>query len=777
MNNNSKQERPTNLRDAHIEKFNRVLKGAETIAAENKKYAPSVSANDSTDNFLTAVSPRLSDAHGVCWLEIIWPRPFEIETAQEAIAHLATIGRRGSLVFEIRARRGRLRYLLGAQPESLNRIMSLLQSEISGIRFTKCAGRARVSFAGVVKASHPRLSLNIGNTLSMIRSTLASFAQVKYDDDEVVLQIMLGRAYTPSLLPSKLSDPQASWLDVLRGTISPATSESRRLLHEKVNYHGFDTVIRIGAITEDKSRAFGYIQGVLSGLKVAESAGTRLKTVSERASAIDEAHCPWRFPMKLSVRELIGFLCWPLGEGELPGVAGLHPRVVYPPAWLKHSERCFAMSAPNEIRLGIPAKDSLEHTVILGPTGSGKSNVMLSLILADINAGRSVLVIDPKADLIHDILERIPSERENDVVVLDPSDPCPVGFNPLASGRNPTLTADAILAVFRDIFADSWGIRTQDILSGALLTLAQTKGASLVWLPALLTDERFRRSITKNITDKVGLGSFWAGFEEMSNAERNQAIAPVMNKIRNFLLRPQLRAMLAQSEPKFSLTDIFYKRRIILVPLNKGLVGHESARLLGSLIVGQLWTLALSRAEIAPERRHIVNVFIDEVQDYLSLPTDLSDALSQARGLGVSLTLAHQYRSQLPPTLRAGIDANARNKIVFGLSASDAKDMAAMAPELKAEDFMLLPRYHTYVLLMSGGKSTGWVWGRTLSPTPQVRPAHEIKAVSMAAYGRNIEEVEQEYLSVLGLRDDKKGGLDEPIGRKKRELKDEKDDK
>jgi len=66
-------------------------------------------------------------------------------------------------------------------------------------------------------------------------------------------------------------------------------------------------------------------------------------------------------------------------------------------------------------------------------------------------------------------------------------------------------------------------------------------------------------------------------------------------------------------------------------------------------------------------------VYIDELQDYLTLPTDLSDALAQARGLGVGLTMAHQYREQLPPDIRAGIDANARNKIVFGLNAADAK--------------------------------------------------------------------------------------------------------
>lgn len=107
--------------------------------------------------------------------------------------------------------------------------------------------------------------------------------------------------------------------------------------------------------------------------------------------------------------------------------------------------------------------------------------------------------------------------------------------------------------------------------------------------------------------------------------------------------RPGLRSVLGQSNPKFQLTDLLYKRKIVLVPLNKGTVGAESARLLGSLIVGLTWTLALSRASIPPEKRHVISMYIDELQDYLALPTDLSDALAQARGLGVGITMAHQY--------------------------------------------------------------------------------------------------------------------------------------
>lgn len=397
---------------------------------------------------------------------------------------------------------------------------------------------------------------------------------------------------------------------------------------------------------------------------------------------------------------------------------------------------------------------------------------MLHLILADINAGKSVLVLDPKADLVNDVLMRIPEERIKDVVVIDPSDPCPCGFNPLAFKEygNPSLIADAILSVLKEIFSDCWGIYTQDVLTAALLTLTDAENATLLWLLPLLTDEGFRRKITSKVKDRVALRPFWEQFEALRDTEKRQQISPVLNKLRQLTLRPGLRNVLGQSKPKFFLTDLFYKHRIVLVPLNKGITGGETSRLIGSLIVGLTWTLALSRAGIPAEKRHIVSIFIDELQDYLSLPTDLSDALAQARGLGVGLTLAHQYRDQLPVNIRSGIDANARNKIVFGLQSKDAKDMAAMTPELTAEDFMALPRYQIYTSFQSGGRNTGWVQGRTLPPPPALRDAADLKAKSQSTYGIPPEQTEEEYLSIFTTnnRNAEENPGDINIGRRKR---------
>lgn len=147
---------------------------------------------------------------------------------------------------------------------------------------------------------------------------------------------------------------------------------------------------------------------------------------------------PWRYPLRLSASEIACLLGWPIGDGDLPGLPPVSPRLIAPPAWLDASAhllrgRVFARTnGPGPTApVGVDPSDALLHTVLLGPTGVGKSTAMAHLIQADIEAGRGV-------------------------VVIDPTDASPVGLNPLSGVKNPELAVDALLATFKALFADSW---------------------------------------------------------------------------------------------------------------------------------------------------------------------------------------------------------------------------------------------------------------------------------------------------------------------------------
>ena len=336
--------------------------------------------------------------------------------------------------------------------------------------------------------------------------------------------------------------------------------------------------------------------------------------------------------------------------------------------------------------MALTPTDSLRHLHALGPTGSGKSTLLLNLIAQDMAAGRAVVVIEPKGDLIAAALEQVPPARLADVVLLDPSDTArPVGLNPLAlGGRSPELAADQLLGLFHSLYLAHWGPRTHDILGASLLTLARLPGMTLAALPLLLTDAGFRRRVLPRVVDPIGLEPFWTAYEAWSEAERAAAIAPVMNKLRPLLLRPEMRAIVGQTRRSFDLRRVFTERKVLLVNLNKGLLGPETSALLGSLVVSQLWQAILGRSAIAPERRHAVFVYVDEFQDYMHLPLDFADALTQARGLGVGFVAAHQYLHQLDPAMRSAVLANAQSRVAFRLPSEDARVVAAdsaLAPE------------------------------------------------------------------------------------------------
>ena len=407
--------------------------------------------------------------------------------------------------------------------------------------------------------------------------------------------------------------------------------------------------------------------------------------------------------------------------------------------------------------------DGMLHSHVIGPTGVGKSTLLANLILQDVDAGRGAVVLDTKGDLIADVLDRIPDARLDDVVVLDPMDETrPVGLNPLHRSADAELVADQIVGTFHRLYAAFWGPRTQDILHASLLTLASRQGMTLCELPVLLTTAGFRRDLVAGLHDEVALKPFWAWYEALSDAERAQALGPVMNKLRAFLLRRRIRNVIGQAEPRFAISDVLDRRKVLLVSLAKGLLGTESASLLGSLVVAQCWQAIQGRAGMAPEQRAPVFMYLDEFQDYLALPLDLSDVLAQARGFRVGLVLAHQHLGQLNTTIRQAVLANARSRIVFETAADDAPTLArALGRPVTADDLQALPAFEVYASLCVDGHVTDPCSVRTLPLVPTRDSAGRVRARSRDRYGQDRGEIEE------AIRTRRKAPADAPVGRRR----------
>lgn len=707
------------------------------------------------------------------WHQLRFALPLAQDAAVGLVERLLADGSLGRVVLELRASGGQATWAVGSSAGE--RLVSLVRELVPGCRVSRGFSRRAVDQAVVVSARPVGVGLAAERLSAVVRAVLAALA-VTAKDEELVVQLQVGRRFSPQALGRV--GPQG-WLELLGLVPVPSLSGERgRRMRAQVGRHRAAGCLRLGVRAASPLRQRVLLQGLLGALRLLEGPGVRLRARTEHPAKLNSVRRPWRAGLELGAGEIVAMAGWPVGEGALPATPSAHPRVLPLPA-VRETQRAFATGVADQAgeRLGISIGDALYHTVLLGPTGAGKSTALAHLALADIRAGRGVLLIDPKTDLVADILARIPASRTRDVVVIDPTSSRPVGINPLAraqaarsgalssvgggvpgGGASPELVADTVLATLKGVFAESWGVRVEQVLSAALVTLARTPGATLVDLPLLLTNAAYRqRLIAASGADPLGTGQFWAAYEALSEAQRQQWVGPVLTRLQPFLIRPHLRATLGQAAPSFDLGEVFTRRRIVLVSLNKGVLGAESARLLGSLLVGQLWPLILARAAVEPSRRHVVSVFIDEVQDYLSLPGSLADALAQARSLGAAFHLAHQYRGQLPAALKAGIDANARNKIIFSLSAADAAELARQAIGLEVADFQLLPRFGIYARTMHHGRENPWCHATTLPPTPAMQDALALRASSQARYGQDAAQIEAALLARLGQNDSTPG--------------------
>lgn len=596
--------------------------------------------------------------------------------------------------------------------------------------------------------------------------------------ESVLLQWQIGPTVVRSPIATTTSETGPWW--VLPGWEQTArTSEQATAARRKQEQHVYSVVGRLAVSGATGQRAWQLLNAVAGGYQLLAAPGMRIgmrRTPSwwVRRQMLRGVWPEFGPQMRLTAAELAAVVAWPIGNPALPGVAYItSTRLRLPDAALVKDSGATARvvgeaahPAQTDRVAVLRPEDGLRHLHVLGPSGVGKSTLLGNLILSDIAAGRGVVAIDPKGDLVDDVLARVRPEDSERVVVFDPSDSAPVGFNPLVGSDS--VGIDGVMTVMRSIWAGSWGPRLGDALHAGLLTLAVQPGHSLAELPVLLTDVSFRRPLVSAAVakDRLGLGTFWPWFDNLSDDARAQVLGPIMNKLRAFLLRADLRAVLGQAQPRFDLTDVFTKKAVVLVRLPKGEIGSEAAQLLGSLLVAHLWRLAQARSAVPANRRHPVFFYLDEFQEFLRLPVDLSDALVQARGLGVGLVLAHQHLGQLDKTVKAAVLANAASRVAFRLDHEDAGVIAKRSgKQLRPEDLSGLAAYEAYASLLVGGQATGFGSLRTRPLPAEVRDPAGLKQLNRERYGidRTVTEDRLNALLETGTADGAQGPTG-PIG-------------
>lgn len=350
---------------------------------------------------------------------------------------------------------------------------------------------------------------------------------------------------------------------------------------------------------------------------------------------------------------------------------------------------------------GIKQADRLLHTYIIGKTGTGKTTLLQTKILQDVEHGRGLCLIDPHGDLITSVHKEIPKHRKKDVIYLDLTDTNqPYGYNPLrkVSYEKRSLIASSIIETLKKLWNDAWGVKLEHILRFTLLALLDQPQSDISEIPKMLMDKGFRNTVLKNVVNEEVVNFWKKEFPRYSYYD----ILPALNKIGGLLAYPAIKRVLVDNKKRLSLRTLMDEQKILLVNLSKGAIGEDVAHILGAVLLTSISSAAFSRVNVNENHRIPFFVYLDEFQNFTTL--SLVNMLSELRKYKVGMILAHQYLDQLDPDIKSAVLGNVGTHISFRVDAFDADLMAKkMFPVFDTTDFINLPNYHIYLTLMIDG--------------------------------------------------------------------------
>ncbi|MCG2722759.1 MAG: type IV secretion system DNA-binding domain-containing protein [Thermodesulfovibrionales bacterium] len=377
----------------------------------------------------------------------------------------------------------------------------------------------------------------------------------------------------------------------------------------------------------------------------------------------------------------------------------------------------------------------------------GKTNLLETMVIQDIRNGHGVAYVDPHGDTAENLLKAVPSHRINDVIYFNPSDQdYPIAFNVMYDVNPSTrhLTASGLIGVFKKIWADSWGPRLEYILRNAILTLIEYPGSTLTGVLRILVDEDYRMDVLSKIRDPV-IKDFWGKeFAGYSERLRSEAIAPIQNKVGQFLSSSLMRNIIGQKKSSFDVRDVMDNQKILIMNLSKGRIGEDNSALLGALMITKIQLATMARVDTPEEQRKDFYLYVDEFQNFAT--ESFANILSEARKYRLNLILANQYIEQIDEKVRKAVFGNCGTLISFRVGAEDAECLEKEIGTFTEENFCSLPKYHIYLRLMIDGVA-GEAFSAITLPPEKLRDAgvnaEKIIRVSREKYAKKRHSVEE----------------------------------
>src|SRR3989344_577947 len=389
-------------------------------------------------------------------------------------------------------------------------------------------------------------------------------------------------------------------------------------------------------------------------------------------------------------------------------------------------------------------QDRLRHMYMIGKTGVGKSTVLQNMCLQDIRSGHGLCFIDPHGDSVEWLLERIPSDRLQDVILFDPSDTeFPFGLN-LLEARDEfekDFLVNECIQIFYKLFDPQRigmiGPQFEHWLRNAALTvMAGPEGGSLLEIPKLFVDSEFEKKKRSYLTDPLVIDFWTKQMAKTSGFHKSEMLNYFMSKFGPFINNSLMRNIMGHRTNSFDFDAVMDQNSILLVNLSKGKIGEINAHMLGLILISRLQVAVLKRANKGSAERTPFYLYVDEFQNFTT--DTFASLLSESRKYGLGMHLANPYLAQLPDSIIDRVYGNVGTLVAFEVGIEDAKILAREFTPMTELDFVGLPRFSFYIKLMVDGKTSEAFSGMNFSPEPVLEtssPKEKVRTLNRLAYG------------------------------------------